>query len=147
MPSKRLIVDAQIHMWKASTPDRPWVPGLPPQLPEPFTIERAVSMMDEAGVDRVVIVPPAWEGGRLDYAQEAMRRFPGRFAVMARVALDDPTAPQRFPALKEEPGVLGIRLAFLERLGTARFLTDGRADWIWPAAEQHGLPIMFLTTG
>jgi hypothetical protein len=27
-------------------------------LPEPFTIERALPMMDEAGVDRVVIVPP-----------------------------------------------------------------------------------------
>jgi L-fuconolactonase len=113
MPTKRLIVDAQIHMWKASTPDRPWVPGIEPQLPEPFTIERAVPMMDEAGVDRVVIVPPGWEGGRLDYAQEAVRRFPGRFAIMARVALNDPTAPLRFPALKEQLGVLGIRLASL----------------------------------
>jgi len=25
-------------------------PGATPQLPEPFTIERAISMMDEAGV-------------------------------------------------------------------------------------------------
>ena len=24
---RRLIVDAQVHLWKASTPDRPWVPG------------------------------------------------------------------------------------------------------------------------
>ena len=29
---RRLIVDAQVHMWKASTPDRPWVPGARPQL-------------------------------------------------------------------------------------------------------------------
>ena len=41
---KRLIVDAQIHMWKASTPERPLVAGARPQLPEPMTIERAVSM-------------------------------------------------------------------------------------------------------
>jgi hypothetical protein len=29
-----------------------------------FTIERLVPMMDEAGVDRVVIVPPSWPGDR-----------------------------------------------------------------------------------
>src|SRR4051812_30698385 len=55
---KRLIVDSQIHMWPANRPDRPWVPGAKPQIPEPMTIERVVPMIDEAGVDRVVIVPP-----------------------------------------------------------------------------------------
>jgi hypothetical protein len=79
---RRLIVDAQVHMWKASTPDRPWVPGAKPQLPEPFTIERLVPMMDEAGVDRVV-VPPTLEGDRLDYAQEAVKRYPGRLPSWA----------------------------------------------------------------
>ena len=61
---KRLIVDSQIHMWPPSTPERPWVPGTKPQLPEPFTIERLVPLMDEAGVERVVIVPPTLEGER-----------------------------------------------------------------------------------
>ena len=59
---RRIIVDSQIHMWKANTPDRPWVPGTRPQLPEPMTIERVVPMIDDAGVDRVVIVPPTLEG-------------------------------------------------------------------------------------
>jgi hypothetical protein len=36
---RRMIVDAQVHLWKAEAPDRPWVPGMTPQLPEPFTIE------------------------------------------------------------------------------------------------------------
>ena len=60
---RRMIVDAQVHLWKAESEDWKWVPGLVPQLPEPFTIERLVPMMDEAGVDRVVIVPPSWPGG------------------------------------------------------------------------------------
>src|ERR1700736_4508032 len=77
-PPRRVIVDSQIHMWKASTPDRPWVPGTRPQLPEPMTIERVVPMIDEGGVDRVVIVPPSLEGERVDYGQEAARRYPGR---------------------------------------------------------------------
>src|SRR5215203_1040068 len=63
--ARRVIVDSQIHIWPANTPERPWVAGTRPQLPEPFTIERVIPMLDEAGVDRVVIVPPTLEGERL----------------------------------------------------------------------------------
>src|SRR5215510_4351605 len=90
--AKRMIVDAQVHLWKAASADWPWVPGIKPQMPEPFTIERLVTLMDEAGVERAVIVPPSWTGDRNDYALEAARRYPGRFGVMGRLALRDPTA-------------------------------------------------------
>ena len=40
-----MIVDAQVHLWKPESPDWLWVPGLKPQLPEPFTIERLLPMM------------------------------------------------------------------------------------------------------
>jgi hypothetical protein len=30
---RRMIVDAQIHLWKAESEDWRWVPGLQPQLP------------------------------------------------------------------------------------------------------------------
>src|SRR5215813_8632059 len=142
---RRTIVGAQVHMWKASTPDRPWVPGARPQLPEPFTIERLVPMMDDAGVDRVVIVPPTLEGERLDYAQEAVKRYPGRFAIMARIAIDKPDRAARLPTWRDQPGVLGVRLNFGP--GEAAWLTDGTADWFWPAAEKARLPVMFLTSG
>src|SRR4051812_23053173 len=93
---KRLIVDAQIHLWKANTPDRPWFSPRA-QIPEPMTLERVVPLIDEAGVDRVVIVPPTLEGARVDYGQEAARRFPGRFATMAFIQLDDPNDARRLP--------------------------------------------------
>jgi predicted TIM-barrel fold metal-dependent hydrolase len=143
--SRRLIVDSQIHLWPASTPERPWVPGTQPQLPEPFAIERVIPMLDEAGVDRVVIVPPTLEGERLDYAQEAVKRYPGRFAIMARLPLDKPDRAQRLPTLRDQPGVLGVRLNFVGH--QAAWLNDGTADWFWPAAEKAGLPVMFLTSG
>src|SRR5262249_30012892 len=79
--SKLTIVDAQVHFWKANSPDWAWDPGPRPQLPEPFTIERALPMMDEAGVDRVVIVPPGLND-RNDYALEAVERYPNRFGVI-----------------------------------------------------------------
>jgi predicted TIM-barrel fold metal-dependent hydrolase len=143
--ARRLIVDSQIHLWPANTPERPWIPGAAPQLPEPFTIERVIPMLDEAGVDRVVIVPPTLEGERLDYAQEAVRRYPGRFGIMARIPVDKPDRAQALPTLREQPGVLGVRLNFVGR--QAAWLTDGTADWFWPAAEKAGLPVMFLTSG
>jgi predicted TIM-barrel fold metal-dependent hydrolase len=102
--------------------------------------------MDEAGVDRVVIVPPAsLEGERIDYAQEAVKRYPGRFAIMARVALDKPDRTARLATWRDQPGVLGVRLNFGP--SEAAWLTDGTADWFWPAAEKARLPVMFLTSG
>ncbi|MGY3527689.1 amidohydrolase family protein [Bradyrhizobium sp. USDA 4452] len=121
---KRTIVDSQVHLWPASTPQRPWLPAAKPQLPEPFTIERIIPLMDEAGVDRVVIVPPgSLEGERIDYAQEAVRRYPGRFAIMARIALDKPDRAARLTTWRDQVGVLGVRLNFVA--DEAAWLTDG----------------------
>jgi predicted TIM-barrel fold metal-dependent hydrolase len=140
-----MIVDAQVHLWKAKSPDWPWEPGAKPQLPEPFTIERALPMMDEAGVDRVVIVPPSLND-RNDYALEAAQRHPGRFGVMGRLALQDPKSAALLPRWKEQPGMLGVRLTF-NTPATLAWLSDGTADWFWPAAEKAGLPVMFLAVG
>jgi predicted TIM-barrel fold metal-dependent hydrolase len=143
--SKRMIADAQVHLWKANSPDWPWEPGARPQLPEPFTIERALSMMDEAGVERVVIVPPSLND-RNDYALEAAKRHPNRFGVMGRVALHDPKSAALLPAWKQQPGMLGVRLTF-NTPATLAWLSDGTADWFWPEAEKAGLPVMFLAVG
>jgi predicted TIM-barrel fold metal-dependent hydrolase len=68
------IVDTQVHIWKEETPDRPWIPGARERMrlnghrEEAFTYQECIDLMDEAGVDRVLIVPPSWEGDRIDYA-------------------------------------------------------------------------------
>jgi predicted TIM-barrel fold metal-dependent hydrolase len=136
----RMIVDAQVHLWTAETPDWKWVPGRKPQLPEPFTIDKLVPLMDEAGVDRAVIVPPSWPGDRNDYAIEAAKQFPQRFAVMGRIALATPESAALLPRWKEQPGMLGIRLTFQRE--QAALLQH--ADWVFGAAEKAGLPIMFF---
>jgi predicted TIM-barrel fold metal-dependent hydrolase len=142
----RKIVDSQVHLWKAESPDWPWVPGRKPQLLEPFTIERLVPLMDEAGVDRAVIVPPSWPGDRNDYGLEAARRYPDRFAVMGRISLQKPEqyAPL-LPKWREQPGMLGVRLTFIRE--QSALLAAGAADWFWPVAEKAGLPVMFLAPG
>ena len=142
---KRMIVDAQIHLWKAETEDWRWAPGMKPQLPDPFTIERALAMMNQAGVDRAVIVPPAWTGDRNDYALEAARRYPERFAVMGRIPLQNPQSAALLPTWKAQRGMLGVRLSFNTDV-TMAWLRDGTADWFWPAAEKAQAPVMFLAS-
>src|SRR5215475_2167032 len=133
---KRLIVDAQVHLWKAESPDWPWVPGRTPQMPEPFTIEKLVPLMDEAGVDRAVIVPPSWPGDRNDYGIEAAKRYPDRFAVMGRIPLEKPQSAALLPKWKEQPGMLGVRVTF-----------NNPTMIGWLSAEKAGLPVMFLAFG
>ena len=122
---KRTIVDAQVHFWKANSPDYPWNPGAQPQLPEPFTIERALPLMDEAGVDRVVIVPPGLNDVNT-YALEAAERYPNRFAVMGRIPLEDPKSSELLPKWKEQPGMLGVRVTFNIPSLSACCRMDGR---------------------
>jgi predicted TIM-barrel fold metal-dependent hydrolase len=142
-----MIVDAQVHLWLAEAPERPWPAGgaARAHLPHPFTTELLLPLMNEGGIDRAVIVPPSWEGERNDYALAAARKYPDRLAVMGRITLNDPQAPARLPAWKKQPGMLGIRLTFNGAQKT--WLSDGTADWFWPAAAKAGVPVMILVAG
>src|SRR5262249_18519898 len=95
--ARRIIVDGQVHIWLAHTPERPWPADGVGQahIPRPFSYYELLARMDEAGVDRVVIVPPSWEGFRNEYAMEAAKKWPHRFAVMGRLRLDDPASKEK----------------------------------------------------
>ena len=55
------IVDSQVHIWSADTPDRPWPPGRAHEAQKPYPIskEALLFQMDLAGVRRIVLVPPS----------------------------------------------------------------------------------------
>ena len=107
-----LIVDSQVHVWGAETPERPWPVGhAEPQKPYPVSGDMVLAAMDEAGVDRVVLVPPSWEGDRNDVALEAARLHPDRFAVMGRFPLQAPD-PAAVANWKSQAGMLGMRFTF-----------------------------------
>ncbi|HZN25858.1 MAG TPA: amidohydrolase family protein [Burkholderiales bacterium] len=138
-----LIVDSQVHIWAASTPERPWPARHAPHRPQPFSADDLLAEMNAAGVDAVIIVPPGWEGDRNDLGLEAARLHPTRFAVMGRL---DPTAPESRSMIsrwRNQPGMLGLRFTFhtpqMEPL-----LTEGHLDWLWSEAEKHGVPLMVL---
>jgi hypothetical protein len=59
-----MISGSRMHLWKAKTPDWPWVARSLVQVPEPFTIEKLGPILDDAGGDRAVT--PSWSGDRND---------------------------------------------------------------------------------
>ena len=102
------IVDAQIHTWGT---------GLPSNLSHwqitQFTPEQAIALMDAGGVDAAVIHPPGWDPNSTEMAFKAARDYPGRFAIMGSLPLDDPQSRARIATWREQPGMLGLRYAFL----------------------------------
>ena len=139
-----MIVDSQIHLWTEETPERPWIPGghARTHLPEALTWQKFLPMMDEAGIDRAIIVPPTWPGDDNDHALEAAAAHPNRFAVMGRFSIESPEAKALLPDWKKQKGMLGIRVAFNHE--KTQWIADGTADWLWRAAEDADVPIMIF---
>ncbi len=138
-----MICDAQVHIWGANTPERPWPARHEPHRPVPLGAKELLRDMDAAGIDRVVLVPPSWEGDRNDLALDAARSHPGRFAIMGRFDPDAPGARETIKGWKKQPGMLGMRFTF-HREQMRQPLLDGRFDWVWGEMEKLGIPAMVL---
>ena len=143
-----LIADAQIHLWAADTPDRPWPRGGAARAHQPYPVSKdmALAGMKEAGVDRAIIVPPSWEGERNDLGLEAAKLHPDRFAVMGRFPLQQRESRSLVDGWRRQPGMLGMRFTFNTEQQRP-WLTDGTADWLWPEAERAGIPLMMSVSG
>jgi predicted TIM-barrel fold metal-dependent hydrolase len=138
-----IIIDSQVHIWAPETPDKPYVTenASKPHRATPLRYEELLEVMDAAGVQRTVCVPPTWEGFSNEESLRAARLRPDRFAVMGRIAIDKPESRALMPSWKNQPGMLGIRTAFHQGRAPA-WLEDGTADWFWDAAERYGVPVM-----
>jgi len=136
------IIDAQVHIWAKDTPERPWPKRNEPHRPDPMGKDELLVEMDAAGVDRVIIVPPKWEGERNDLALAAARAHPERFAVMGRLDPDAADARAQLAAWRAA-GMLGLRFSFTASF-TLPLLTEGRMNWVWAEAERLGLPVYIM---
>lgn len=140
-----LVADAQVHIWAADSAERPWPPGRhKAHRPVPLGADDLLQEMNEAGVDRCVLVPPSWEGERNDLVTAAARAHPHRFAVMGRL---DPDAPEAREQLRRtrSMGMLGLRFS-LHREFSRPLLAEGRMNWVWEDCERLGLPVFVLVT-
>ncbi len=134
------IIDAQIHLWGSGLPS-----NLSHRQVTAFTPAEAIALMDEAGVDGAVIHPPGWDPNATAMALQAVRDYPGRFAIMGSLPLDEPQSRARIAGWRAQPGMLGLRYTFLADPARRR-LADGSLEWLWAAAEAAGVPIAMLAT-
>jgi len=137
------VVDSQVHIWAADIPERPWPKRGKPHRLAPLGKDELLREMDAAGVDRVVIVPPSWEGDRNDLGLEAAQAHPNRFAVMGRLDPQAPSSPGTLATWRRQPGMLGLRFAFVGPI-MQPLLTEGDMDWVWSEAEKAGVPLYVL---
>lgn len=139
------IIDAQVHIWQADSAARPHIKedASKPHQETPLTYERLLAEMNQTGVDRVILVPPSWDGYRNDYALEAAQKYPGRFAVMGKLPLNEPASRVQVEHWLDQPGMKGFRISF-RHSGTHAFLDDGTADWFWASCENYDIPVMIF---
>ena len=138
-----IIIDSQVHIWGPETPDKPYMKedASKPHRPVPLEYQELIQVMDTNGVQRTVCVPPTWEGYSNEESLKAARLHPDRFAVMGRIAVYKPESRTLLAGWKNQPGMLGIRIAFHQ--GRSKlWLEDGTADWLWDTAERYNIPIM-----
>ena len=134
------IVDAQIHTWGTGLPS-----NLSHRQVTHFTPAEAIALMDEGGVDAAVIHPPGWDPNSTEMAFQAVRDYPGRFAIMGALPLDNPGSRARIATWRNQPGMLGLRYGFLHDPAKQR-LHDGEYEWLFVEAEKAGVPVATLAT-
>ncbi len=135
-----LIVDSQVHIWKSGTPVI-----IHRQIPQ-YTKDDLLKEMAAGGVDATVLCPPSWDPNASAISIEAAAAHPDKFCVLGGFDPKDPASRSYITTMRQQPGVVGLRFAFL-RKGEDTWLTDGTMDWVWAAAEKENLPIALLVPG
>ena len=115
--TKMLIADAQVHIWTSGTPVH-----IHRQVPA-YTKDELIKDMDEAGVNRVLLHPPSWDAKANEVAIEAARQHPDRLAILGFFDVSRPENRSLIDHWTEQPGMLGLRFAFLQ---------PGQENWLAP---------------
>ena len=147
------ITDAQVHIYEPDTPEHPWPKepgrGAPPQKhARGFSALEMLGAMEAVGVDRAVIVPPAWAGENNAPALAAAANYPGKFVVMGRIDPYAADSPERLERWLAQPNMRGIRMSGRWSTTGKQFyeaLDDPALEWYWAACERLDIPIMILT--
>ena len=151
-----MIVDAHAHVARVLTGF--WQPlrygktldqgqerqTLPPSFDPPASPpEVLLGHMDQAGVDRAILVQHHLYGNQNETVLECVRRWPDRFSGYAYLgALDAPDAPDQLERLIES-GMIGLKVevASTRRL-RAGFSFTGEREWrVWERLSQLKRPL------
>jgi predicted TIM-barrel fold metal-dependent hydrolase len=116
-------------------------------------IDQSLAIMDAIGISAAVIdiwppvrrkLPNGITRFEYPFAEEAVARFPGRFAYVARFDPNDPEIDDLMAQVRTAPGRLCVRLASGFDL---KVLREGGHERILAAAGKHSVPVMVYPGG
>ena len=138
------IIDSQVHVYAANTPDRPW--HTVPNWPDHVTGDEMVQAMDAVGVDGAIFIS-AFSMYRYDasYAIEVQNAYPGRFGLVKPVDPLDPAVAEAIAEWKNTPGTVGIRIMMPKEAGLEP--DDPGIKLILHEAMRHDFPVNILCWG
>ena len=138
------IIDSQVHVYAANTPDRPW--ATVPNWPDHVDGDEMVAAMDAVGVDGAIFVN-SFSMYRYDssYALEVHNAHPGKFGLVKPVDPDDPAVADVIADWKATPDTGGLRIMLSP--APERPIDDPGYDLILREAVRHSFPVNLLCWG
>ncbi|MBL4719915.1 MAG: amidohydrolase [Alphaproteobacteria bacterium] len=135
------IIDSQVHVYAANTPDRPW--HSTPNWPDHVNGDEMVAAMDAVGVDGAIFIS-AFSMYQYDasYAVEVQQAHPNRFGLVKPVDPTDPSVADVIAEWKKTPGTVGIRIMMTREAG--RDPSDPGLDLILREAVRNDFPVNML---
>ena len=141
-----MIVDTHVHVISDDLETYPLVPGrrrLGWVDEARFTVEQVLALMDEAGVDRALLVQPLTAYGYDNrYTALSARRYPDRFVSVPIVDMEADGAAETLRSLNENEKMTGVRL--FGRAGGGDWLDTPKTFPVWELAEELDFPIAVL---
>lgn len=136
------IVDAHVHVWEADSMLYPasTTLGLEPDFNAP--VELLSEQMEASGVDKAVLVQPSNYDFDNRYLANCLKRYPRKFAGVARIDPVDIGAPRRLTLWVEEHGIRGLRLVPF-RILDGSWLNDRRLFPLWEKVGELDIPLCF----
>jgi len=133
-----MIIDSHLHIWSENRKMYPRA-----DTPYPGSVELLLDYMDEAGVDRAVIVLPMHYRYDNRLLADTIEDHDGKFAGVGVVDPVGPHAAEELTRLVEEDGIRGVRIR--GPLEPDAFC-DPVTDPLWRCAAELSVPICILTT-
>ena len=136
-----MIIDTHLHVYADDESLFPYVAGGKPA--RPASVEYLLPLMEEAGVEKAVIVQPRVYSWDNRYLAHCIERFPDRFTALGLVDPTSPDGPERLEELVAQQRFAGLRL----ELGWEDDLNDfhGKERWpLWERAQDLGVAFGIL---
>lgn len=131
-------VDSHAHTWNTTA----GLAGPPADLDA--GLERLLSEMEAAGVQRVLLIQPSHRGADHSYLLDAASAHRPRFKVVVLGVPSDNRATAELGRLCDDPAVVGIRLAPLRTSHLDWF--GAGADSLWQLARARAIAICVLAS-